>query len=226
MLKQCLFRMAQRPFAGRLVGMIFQYASWALPVRKVYSSKEIVAFCHPQPCYEHHMIVTPKRAVADLLVFATEPCCKYATKLWEAVWDISRKSPIDQGSFVLVANGGSRQKIPQVHFHLFTDHPIVTDDSPQEQMAKILYADDTLRVLLHPAPDQEKHFVFIPASPLRVTKDVERGSVYFRSVLRLTAALVEEYKLVENGYSLVYQHSPWNAELPVFHLISGGKRAK
>lgn len=225
MLKQCLFRMAQRPFAGRLVGMIFQYASWALPVRKVYSSKEIVAFCHPQPCYDHHVIVTPKKAVADLLVFATEPCCRYATNLWDAVWDVSRKHLIDHSSFVLVANGGSRQKIPQVHFHLFTDHPVLTEDSPQEQKGKILYTDDTLRVLLHPAPDPETHFVFVPASPLRVTENIEKGRVYFRSVLRLTAALVKEYKLLENGYSLVYQHSPWNSELPVFHLISSGKKA-
>lgn len=46
---------------------------------------------------------------------------RYFAKVWEAVKDISAKQPEYHDGFVIVANGGKRQEVQQVHFHMFTN---------------------------------------------------------------------------------------------------------
>ena len=58
--------MARSPWMGRVVGMVFQYAGWAVPVRKVIRSRDVLVFRHPRPAYANHLILSPKRAVRNL----------------------------------------------------------------------------------------------------------------------------------------------------------------
>ena len=51
MLRKLLFRLAKHPRSGRLIGLAFQYCPWAIPVQKVYCTREAVAFRHPRPAY-------------------------------------------------------------------------------------------------------------------------------------------------------------------------------
>ncbi len=41
MLKQLLFKIAKGPSMGKVVGKAFQHCSWAIPVKKVYSGKDL-----------------------------------------------------------------------------------------------------------------------------------------------------------------------------------------
>ena len=128
MLKQALFYIAKSPFMGKFIGLAFQYFSLAIPVKKVYRSKDIVAFYHPKPSYKNHIVIVPKRAIANLQQMASEEFQEYFVKLWMAVKEIYTAHPEYQGSFVLVVNGGRRQEISQVHFHMFTNHDVVNAD--------------------------------------------------------------------------------------------------
>lgn len=125
MLKQLLFHIAKVPFMGKLVGFAFRYFCWAIPVRKLYNSKDIVAFYHPRPSYKNHILIVPKAAIANLQQLVSEDFQKYFVKIWLAVWSIHESHPKYQDSFVLVANGGKRQEVGQVHFHMFTDHDVL-----------------------------------------------------------------------------------------------------
>lgn len=225
MLKKLLFKIAKGPFMGKMAGNAFQHFSWAIPVKKVYSSKEIIAFYHPQPSYENHIIISPKRAVQNLQQMALDSFSKYFVKIWETAKDISVMHPEYHDSFVIVANGGKRQEVQQVHFHMFTNHEIVNEYSAQEQTEGVFYRDRDSCVLEHPNPNWEVHFVIKPISSSRMAGNEAYKYTYFRSILHSIDLLNAEFNIVQRGYSLVYQYNKQKSdkECPVFHIVSGKK---
>lgn len=219
MLKKLLFKLAKGPFMGKIVGAAFQYCSWAIPVKKVYNSREIIAFYHPRPSYENHLIISPKRAIKDLQQMASELFSKYYVKLWEAAKEICAMHPEYNDSFVMVANGGKRQEVGQVHFHMFTKHEVVREYFAEEQEERVFYSDKDIRVLEHPDPNWEIHFVITPGSSSQMEDR------HFRSVLHSIDLLDVEFNIVQKGYSFVYQYDKKKSDLewPVFHVVSGKK---
>ncbi len=225
MLKKLLFKIAKGPFMGKIVGRAFQHCSWAIPVKKVYSSKEILAFYHPHPSYENHMIISPKRAVKNLQQMSLDSYSKYFVKIWEAAKDICEMHPEYSDSFVIVANGGKRQEVQQVHFHMFTNHEIVNEYSAWEKMESVFYSDKDICVLEHPNPNWEVHFVIKPVSSSQMEENEEDKYTYFSSILHSIDLLNAEFNIVQRGYSLVYQYNEQQSdkEWPIFHIVSGKK---
>ena len=222
--KRLLFKIAKGPFMGKVVGNAFQYCSWAIPVKKVYSSKEIIAFYHPRPSYENHIIISPKRAVKNLQQMALDSFSNYFVKTWEAAKDICVMRPEYNDSFVIVANGGKRQEVQQVHFHMFTNHEIVNEYSVQEQVENVFYRDKDICILEHPNPNWEVHFVIKPISSSQIAGSEECKYTYLRSILHSIDLLNVEFNIVQRGYSLVYQYDKQkNNEYLVFHIVSGKK---
>ena len=223
--KKLLFKVAKSPFMGKIVGNAFQYCSWAIPVKKVYSGKEIIAFYHPQPSYENHIIISPKKAVKNLQQMELDSFSKYFVKTWEAAKDICVMQPEYNDSFVIVANGGKRQEVQQVHFHMFTNHEIVNEYSVQEQVGSIFYRDRDICVLEHPNPNWEVHFVIKPVSSSQMVENEEYIDTYFRGILHSIDLLNTEFNIVQRGFSLVYQYNKQknDNEYLVFHIVSGKK---
>ena len=125
MLKQALFHIAKAPFMGRIIEFAFRYFCRAIPVKKLYNSKDSIAFYHPKPSYKNHIVIVPKRAIANLQQLASEEFQEYFVMLLRTVKKIYAAHPEYRDSFVLVANGGRRQEVSQVHFHMFTDYDVV-----------------------------------------------------------------------------------------------------
>lgn len=225
MLKKLLFKIAKGPFMGKIVGNVFQHCSWAIPVKKVYSSKEIIAFYHPMPSYENHIIISPKRAVKNLQQMALDSFSRDFVKIWETAKDICVMHPEYNDSFVIVANGGKRQEVQQVHFHMFTNHEIVNEYFVQEQVENVFYSDRAICVLEHPNPNWEVHFVIKPISSFQMVENDEYKYTYFRSILHSIDILNVEFNIVQRGYSLVYQYNKQknDKECTVFHIVSGKK---
>lgn len=224
MLKKILFRMAKSPFMGSMVGKAFQYCSRLIPVKKIYNGKEVIAFYHPQPSYQNHVIIVPKKAIKNLQQMASDSFSRYFVKIWETVKDICAAHPQFRDAFVIVANGGKRQEVQQVHFHMFTDHEVVNEYSAQEQAENVFYRDGNICILEHPNPNWEVHFVMQPISSFQMTRDDKDKDAFLGSVLHSIDRLNDECDIVQRGYSLVYQHRK-NCEIdcPVFHIVSGKK---
>lgn len=85
MLKQALLHIAKAPFMGKVIGIAFRYFSRAIPVKKLYNSKDIVAFYHPKPSYKNHIVIVPKRAIANLQQLASEEFQEYFVMLLRTV---------------------------------------------------------------------------------------------------------------------------------------------
>lgn len=213
-LRALLFHIAKSPFMGASVGNAFRFLPWAIPVKKVFCSRETIAFHHPQPCYKNHLILSPRKAIKNLLHLAADN--SYFEAIFQAAQHLSGTFPQYGDGFTLIANGGKKQEVQQVHFHMFTDCELVNVCAIQEPPDDYFYRDASICIFPHPNPNWTLHFIVQPigSSP----------QAYFQSVLRGIDLLNAEYDLVQNGYSLVYRH-PSNATdaLPVFHIISGKK---
>lgn len=213
MLGKWLFRIAKSPLMGTLVGKAFQYCSWLIPVRRAFSSREVLAFYHPQPSYENHIILTPKKAVRSLQQMADDRFCGFFPCIWQAVQSLHASNPAFDDSYVLIANGGKKQEVQQVHFHLFTNHRLV-NDGHFEGLEKAVCRTGALAVWEHPKPEWEHHFVCMPAA----------GD--FQSVLRSIQTLDDQFHIAQKGYSLLFQYDKQQSDLnaPVFHIISGKRK--
>lgn len=223
MLKAMLLKIAKTPFMGKFVGTAFRYGSWAIPMKKVYNGKGILAFYHPCPSYENHIIVSPKRAIKNLQQMELERYSKYLVKLLEVAKDISMMHPEYHDSFTIVANGGKRQEVQQVHFHMFTKHEIVNEYTDGEQAEGVVYSDRDICILKHPEPNWEIHFLIKSNAPFPITeKEKER---YFRSVLHGIDLLDDEFDIVQKGYSFIYRcgNMQDSGMGPVFHVVAGRK---
>lgn len=223
MLKKWLFRMAKSPCMGKVVGKAFQYASWAIPVKKIRCRKEILVFHHSQPSYPNHLILSPKKPVQNLQQMSAAPFSMYFSSIWESANELCAMFPAYLDSFTLVANGGKRQEVQQVHFHMFTDHPMVHDDLPETSNEHFFAQNEDLSILSHPHPEWEIHFILKPASSSQIAGNDQARQAYFRSVLLAIHQLDASFSIVQKGYSLVYQYNrqKTNQESPVFHIAAG-----
>ena len=194
MLKQALFHIAKAPFMGKVIGIAFRYFSPAIPMKKVYNSKDIVAFCHPKPSYKNHIVLVPKRAVANLQQLASDKLQEYFVKIWEATRYIQNAYPEYRDSFVLVVNGGKRQEVSQVHFHMFTNHDVVNEK-------------------------WEIHRVIPAVSSRQITTEYFKDIMQQISLMNEEFDIVQKgYSLVYQ-----FEKQKGDIDVPVLHVIAGRK---
>ena len=217
MLKKILFRAAKAPWMGKVVGLVFQYGSWLLPVEKLYLSKDTIAFSHPRPSYDNHIILSPRKAISNLLALSTDG--RELAGIWKGVQSLRETQARFQHNFTLVVNGGARQEVQQLHFHLFTQHALVRDWTGDHHSAPVLYSSEQIRVLKHPEPEYELHFILQTVTQEMCCVDTD----FFSCLLRCLHWLNDEFLLTQKGYSLIDQFDEriQKNEQVIFHLIAG-----
>jgi diadenosine tetraphosphate (Ap4A) HIT family hydrolase len=104
-------RVARRAWAGALISFAIRHFSWALPLRKICADADVVAFFHPAPSYDPHILIVPRRRARTVFALP-EPCFRAALRVG-AVLARQYEAPLQ-----LRINGGDRQEVAQAHFHL------------------------------------------------------------------------------------------------------------
>jgi len=92
--------------------------SFAIPVKRLRETENLMAFYHPKPSYKFHVLLVPKKAVASLKEFDLKDSI-FLTELFSTV-----QSLVDEfhlSAYRLIVNGGAYQDFPQLHFHLISD---------------------------------------------------------------------------------------------------------
>jgi histidine triad (HIT) family protein len=112
-----IFHLARSAAFGTFVGWIFAHMSFAIPVKRLLETDTLIAFYHPQPAYAIHILLVPKIAIKDLAALG-EQHKEFLNDLFPSVQRIVRELGLEQAGYRLIANGGSYQDIPQLHFHL------------------------------------------------------------------------------------------------------------
>jgi len=122
-LSKFLFSMAKTPIGDYIVGTTFESFSKALPVKRVFENDLVVAFWHPKPFWEQHILIVPKKKIKSM-VSLKESDMIFVNEVFKTVKSIVNK--LSWKEYTLLINGGSRQEVNQMHFHLCSGRELIT----------------------------------------------------------------------------------------------------
>ena len=116
------FRLRKSAPAGFLVRGAFAHASRVLPVRRVAESAHVLAFHHPVPGFAPvHVLLVPKVSVPTLMHLTDAQRSEISAEVERLAPGIVASFGRSGAGFLVVVNGGLRQDVRQVHFHLLVD---------------------------------------------------------------------------------------------------------
>lgn len=133
------FSIGRRIGKHSLAGRIFCLTERWLPLERVARTRTLVAFHHPRPVANPHVLIVPTRPISSL----TSPSVPGKTRA-EVIWSmltLARQvgSDLDpDADWQMVINGGTRQEIGQLHGHLLLDHAAAGEDGVADSPASLL----------------------------------------------------------------------------------------
>ena len=224
MIARVLFQLARRPALGRAVGLGFAHGSGLLPVRRVLTTDRVLVFYHPKPAWPRHLLLVPKRPIGTLLDLAAPGNAAYLPAILLAARCVIADLGLGQGRYVLCANGGPRQDVRQVHFHLFTDHHYVNPfaGQPPATLDDALQADPATAVFPHPDPNWETHLLICPRPDLPPLAGLtEATEAAQRRLLAPLARLNARFDLTRRGYTVFIEEAGPEAGRLLLHVTAG-----
>jgi len=112
-----LFDLGKTPIGDLIVGFAFGKFSKLLPVKKLKETDKIMAFWHPKPSWENHILIVPKKQIRKLTELG-EKDLPYISEAFVVAREIVEKLGWEKEGYTLSVNGGKRQEVNQLHFHL------------------------------------------------------------------------------------------------------------
>ncbi|MCX8102838.1 MAG: HIT domain-containing protein [Candidatus Bipolaricaulota bacterium] len=91
--------------------------SGKLEVKKIWEDERVLAFHHPHPQAEIHVVVIPKAHVPSLL----DPMAldgKLLSSMMQAVQQVAHKLGLDRTGFYVRANAAAPDVTPHMHWHI------------------------------------------------------------------------------------------------------------
>lgn len=119
-MKSLLFKISKSKIGDLIVGMAFGKLSKLLPVEKILENDKAVAFWHPKPSYSTHILIVPKKAIKNMGSIHGNDL-DYVTECFSLINKIVIKLQLEQGGYSVTSNGGNRQEVNQLHFHLYSN---------------------------------------------------------------------------------------------------------
>jgi histidine triad (HIT) family protein len=115
-----LLKIARSRLGGLLIGWLFAYMSFLIPVKRLRETGNLIAFHHPKPSYPLHILIVPKRAIKSLTSLSKADEA-FVVELFPSVQSLVVEFGLEAVGYRLIANGGSYQDVPHLHFHLIAD---------------------------------------------------------------------------------------------------------
>ena len=114
-MKRFLLKLARLPFLGWLVGWCIAHLAHILPLRIAEENEQCIAFHHPLPSYETHLLIMQKTPARDIACICAEQFRRIIATADAAIDRLGLSAP----HIMLWTNGGKFQEVRQLHFHLF-----------------------------------------------------------------------------------------------------------
>ena len=92
--------------------------SFAIPVKRLRETETLLAFYHPKPAYQFHVLLVPKKSVVSLQEFDSKDAV-FLIDLYSTVQSLVAEFQLT--AYRLIVNGGEYQDFPQLHFHLISE---------------------------------------------------------------------------------------------------------
>lgn len=77
----------------------------------------MIAFWHPKPFWEKHILLVPKKSIKNITRLESEDY-PYIVEIYKVVKEIVEEFGWDKSEYTILTNGGNRQEVNQLHFHL------------------------------------------------------------------------------------------------------------
>jgi histidine triad (HIT) family protein len=77
----------------------------------------VIAFWHPKPSWEKHIVIVPKRSIKSLCDISKKDY-EYIAEAVAIAGEIAKKFRWKKKRYSLIVHGGKGQKVNQLHFHL------------------------------------------------------------------------------------------------------------
>lgn len=116
------FTLAKTSLGDLLVGLAFGKFSSVLPVRKVRETDMALAFWHPKPFWDEHILIVPKKHIRNISSLSQDDL-RYVTEVYALAKEVVRELEWDTTEYSITTNGGTRQEVNQLHFHLHGKSP-------------------------------------------------------------------------------------------------------
>lgn len=116
-ISKALFHVAQSPLGDLIVGIAFGRLSSILPVNRVKENEFVIAFWHPRPSWEKHILLVPKKQIRSI-TSTSEDDRRYISEVYRMAKEVVLELGWDKSGYTILANGGDRQDVHQIHFHL------------------------------------------------------------------------------------------------------------
>ncbi len=113
--REKIFDFSKSPLGDLVVGLVFGKFSKFLPVKRIKETERVIAFWHPKPFWEKHIVLVPKKAIKTLADVSPENSV-YVSEIFLIAKEIIQD--LHWSGYSIVVNGGSRQEVGQIHFHL------------------------------------------------------------------------------------------------------------
>jgi len=124
-------------FLAPVIEWIFSHMSFAIPVKRLRDTENLLAFYHPKPAYRFHVVLAPKK---DIRSFAElSPSDPFLADVVAATQSLVEEFHL--AGWRLIVNGGENQEFPHLHFHLVSEYP----SSGPRPVGGVLREDDGLR---------------------------------------------------------------------------------
>ena len=92
--------------------------SGELDVSKVWEDERVLAFHHPNPGAEVHVVVIPKRHIPSILDVEA-PDASLLTSMILAIQNAARDLGLDKQGFYVRTNAASEGVTPHMHWHIY-----------------------------------------------------------------------------------------------------------
>ena len=101
-------------------------AAGQIPSKVVYQDEEVLAFQDIQPQAPHHVLIIPRRHVANSLSDLKNADEQILLRLFDAARRIAGELGIEESGYRLVSNSGPEagQSVFHMHFHLLGGAPL------------------------------------------------------------------------------------------------------
>ncbi len=122
-MKSILFKLSKSKIGDLIVGVAFGKISKLLPINRIVENENAIAFWHPKPSYKIHILVVPKKAIKNISTLNKEDS-DYITDCYLLISEVVNKLQLDKVGYSVTTNGGDRQEVNQIHFHLYSGDKI------------------------------------------------------------------------------------------------------
>lgn len=112
-----LFSLAKTPVGDLIVGIAFGKLNKLIPVKRIKETDKAMAFWHPKPFWEKHILIVPKKAIRKITSLEKDDL-EYVSEIYKIAKEIIVDLGWEKDGYTILTNGGNRQEVNQLHFHL------------------------------------------------------------------------------------------------------------